>query len=144
MTIIQRVKNPQSFGAKWAALYTNPALLEKVSDLTLVVDNTKYSLHRIVLCAASKVFHEICAASKKATHETVHLNETDDCKAVFDDFVEYVYTGCITLNLDTVHGIITLADKYQVDDLKKAACRFVEKHQPGIVLKCMIIAAIFY
>ena len=132
MAITQKIKNPQSFGAKWTALYANKALLDKVSDVTLIVGTTKYSLHKIVLCATSKAFHDICEISQKTTaHESVHLEETEDCKAVFEDFVEYIYTGCITLDLATVHGIITLADKYQVDDLKEIAREFVERHQPG-------------
>ena len=66
---------------------------------------------------------------------TVPLIETEECAAVFEDFVEYIYTGNITLDMDTVDAIITLANKYQVEDLESIAKQFQKKHEPGMFRK---------
>ena len=59
------IKNFQGFGSKMAALYTDyPALLDAVSDITLVVGYQEYQLHKIILSAASTVFRVMCGFGK--------------------------------------------------------------------------------
>ena len=123
-------KNHHGIGSKYLALYSDQALLELVSDITLEVECREYQLHKIVLCAASPVFREMCSYGKPIKEKVV-LEETEERAAVFEDFIKYLYTGNITLNLDTVNGIILLADKYQVEDLKGIAKQFRKKHTPG-------------
>ena len=136
---MEEVKNPHNLGSKMAALYANQSLCNKISDITFVVGHRKYPLHKIVLCATSPVFQCMCdiedqdmtITEETITKETIKLDESEECVAVFSDFVKYLYTGNIRLNLDTVDAIITLADKYQVEDLKEIAKKFQKKHEPG-------------
>ena len=104
----------------------------RLSDITFVVgqNGQRYFLHLIVLAASSEVFRIMCQCPLGMAIGTVYLDVTEDCAAVFEDFIQYIYTGHITLNLDTVDAIITLADRYQVWDLKKIAQNFLEKHEP--------------
>ena len=67
----------------------------------------------------------------KPIKEKVPLDETEERAAVFEDFIKYLYTGNITLKLETVNAIIELADKYEVQTLKKIAKKFRKKHTPG-------------
>ena len=128
---MEEVKDFQGVFSKMAALYsTDQALLESVSDITLVVGHREYQLHKIFLCAASPVFTEMCSHGKPIK-EKVPLDETEERAAVFEDFTKYLYTGNITLTLETVRGIIELADKYEVEDLKEIAEQFQKKHAPG-------------
>ena len=129
--ITTEVKNFQSLGAKMAALYNDdPALLHAVSDITLVVGHQEYQLHKIILSAASPVFRVMCSYGK-SIKEKVPLQETPERAEVFEDFIKYLYTGNITLNLETINGIIALANKYQVEDLTEIAEKFKKKHAPG-------------
>ena len=131
LQIMEEVKDFQGVFSKMAALYTDQAFLESVSDITLVVGHREYQLHKIFLCAASPVFTEMCSHGKPIK-EKVPLDETEERAAVFEDFIRYLYTGDITLKLETVNAIIELADKYEVKALKKIAKKFRKKHTPGM------------
>ena len=67
----------------------------------------------------------------KPIKEKVPLKETEERAAVFEDFIKYLYTGNITLNLENVNGIIGLAYKYQVEELMELAEGFQKRQQPG-------------
>ena len=128
---MEEVKDFQGVFSKMASLYTdNQAFLESVSDITLVVGYREYQLHKIILSASSPVFREMCSHGKPIK-EKVPLQETEERAAVFEDFIKYLYTGNITLKLETVNAIIELADKYEVQTLKNIAKKFRKKHTPG-------------
>ena len=130
---MEEVKDFQGVFSKMAVLYTDgQAFLESVSDITLVVGYREYQLHKIFLCAASPVFTEMCSHGKPIK-EKVPLDETEERAAVFEEFIKYLYTGDITLKLETVNAIIELADKYEVQTLKKIAKKFRKKHTPGTI-----------
>ena len=113
-----------------ATLYADdPAFLDAVSDITIEVGYREYQLHKIIISASSPVFREMCSHGKPIK-EKVPLQETEERAAAFEDFIKYLYTGNITLNLQTVNGIIGLSDKYQVEDLKEIADQFQKKHEP--------------
>ena len=128
--ISQEVKNTQSIGSKLAVLYADQTVLNLVSDITIVVGHREFQLHKIILCASSPIFYEMCQFGKD-TKEAIPLKETEDCAEHFGDFVKYLYTGNVTLNLDNVQAIINLADKYQVEDLVEIAKTFQRKYERG-------------
>ena len=129
--VTKEVKNFQGLGSKMATLYADdPAFLDAVSDITIEVGYREYQLHKIILSASSPVFREMCSHGKPIK-EKVDLQETEEPAAVFEDFIKYLYTGNITLTLENVMGIIGLADKYEVEDLKEIAEQFQKKHAPG-------------
>ena len=137
--IVQEVKKVQDLGPKLAALYTDdPAFLDAVSDITIEVGCREYQLHKIIISASSPVFREMCSYGKPIK-EKVPLEETEERAAVFEDFIKYLYTGNITLNLENVRGIIGLADKYEVDDLRVIAEQFQKRQQPGKLILTLIM-----
>ena len=117
-----------------AALYANQGLFDLFSDITLVVGPREYRLHKIILSATSEIFREMCQYGVD-TNEPIRLDETEDCAIFFEEFVKYLYTTQITLNLGNVDAIFTLADKYRVDDLKLIARQFQKKHESGTYYK---------
>lgn len=49
------------------------------------------------------------------SHESrIVLQESEDCAKYFEDFVKYLYTGRLKLELVNAMHILTLADKYNV------------------------------
>ena len=129
--VTKEVKNFQGLGSKMATLYTeDPDFFNAVSDITIEVGYREYQLHKIILSASSPVFREMCSHGKPIK-EKVPLQETEERAAAFEDFIKYLYTGNITLTLENVMGIIELADKYEVEDLKEIAEQFQKKHAPG-------------
>ena len=129
--ILEEIKNPHSLGSKISVLYAKQTLLDLVWDIIITVGPKEYRLHKYILGASSEVFHNMCLFGTSEKETPIPLFETEACAEVFDDVIKYLYTGNITLNLDTVNAIIILADKYDVEDLKEIAIQFQKKHEPG-------------
>ena len=87
---------------------------ETTSDITLVVGSKKYAVHKNFLAASSEYFYRMFYVSqwKESTQTEIVLEETAECEAVFDTFIQYFYTGTIELCPETAASILTLADKY--------------------------------
>jgi len=111
---------------KMATLYAEKIM----SDITLVVGNSEYPSHKLILCASSEVFQIMLHDSKwsEASEKRIHLGETPSCAAVFEDFLKYLYTGKIHLDYATVVPIVSLADKYNVKDLLKIGLDYMERN----------------
>ena len=67
--------------------------------------------------------------SKKSSTSLVNkqhlkLEESPECYLVFPDFLRYLYTAEIQINIHTAIGILCLADKYNVDSLKVSLIYF--------------------
>ena len=103
---------------------------EEHSDITLIVGSNRYLAHRLILGAASPVFRQMFNGKWKESQETsVTLDEPKECQVVFYIFFDFIYgckNGTISLHVDDVEPLLTLADKYQVDSLKDMCCKFME------------------
>lgn len=111
---------------KMATLYAEKIM----SDITLVVGNSEYPSHKLILCASSEVFQIMLHDSKwsEASEKRIQLGETPSCAAVFEDFLKYLYTGKIHLDYATVVPIVSLADKYNVKDLLKIGLDYMGRN----------------
>ena len=112
--------------SKMATLYAEKIM----SDITLVVGNSEYPSHKLILCASSEVFQIMLHDSKwsEASEKRIYLGETPSCAAVFEDFLKYLYTGKIHLDYASVVPIVSLADKYNVKDLLKIGLDYMERN----------------
>ena len=110
-----------------AEIYAN----QTHSDVILVVDSREYPAHRIILCASSTVFDRMLqnGAWAESNKRKIPLHEQEECHAVFEDFLKYLYTGRITLTLDNVQAIMALADTYDVQDLLESGNLFKHEFQ---------------
>ncbi len=45
---------------------------------------------------------------------------------VFRQLIEYIHTGCVTLQPRTLLGVINAADYYGLEELKRASSAFVQ------------------
>ncbi|XP_043274873.1 speckle-type POZ protein-like [Venturia canescens] len=87
------------------------------SDITLVLRDQKYSAHKTILAAQSKVFERTFATAMKEQKENcVKVIDTDE--EVFAKFLNYLYTGELTDLKKNVEKMIVVADYYQIDHLK--------------------------
>ena len=51
-----------------------------------------------------------------------------NCCQVFNEFLQYIYTGRVPLTQDTVLPLLMLADKYNVVDLMQVCCGYMTVH----------------
>jgi len=102
----------------------------KFSDVTLVVGGVRYYAHKLLLATASDVFERMLTSDHwpEAGQSNVILQEAEECTEVFLDFLRYVYCGQVTLTCDSVLGLLVLADKYNIPDLKEACSTYMADH----------------
>ena len=117
-------REPEIFG-NIVNHFNNP----EISDVTLKVGNESYHAHRFVLSVQSSVFQTMFMNGqwKESDQKVIVLEESPQCeKAVFEDFLKFLYTGKVALSSDQVCGIHMLADKYDVPSLKEEAVKVME------------------
>jgi len=112
--------------SKIAGLYAERLL----SDVVLVVGQQQLPAHRLILCASSEVF-QIMLMNKnwnEAQEKKIVLKETPACRAVFEVFLKYLYTGKIKVDYANVIPLLQLADKYNVKDLLRVGLEFMSRN----------------
>lgn len=126
---------PWEFSKKFKTFFNQP----QTRDVTLKVGRHQYACHRLILCAWSEVFSKMLddpvwsASRTKRTNSSrrqdifQELTETTECAEVFEDFLKYLYSEEIALNLQNVWPIILLADKYMVSALRNVCIDFLKK-----------------
>ncbi|XP_071966103.1 serine-enriched protein-like isoform X2 [Antedon mediterranea] len=125
--------------------------MPEICDVIFIVGDEKEPICgiRAILAARSRVFHKMlythCRSDspKKRTNmmrklrksgsteefaesshpRTVVIKEFDP--NVFHQLVEYVHTGCVTLQAETVIGLMNAADHYGLDELRRACIGFM-------------------
>ncbi|XP_072036129.1 kelch-like protein 28 [Amphiura filiformis] len=105
-----------------------------ISDVTLRVGEQVFPAHRFVLATQSKVFKTMLMGEnwKEYEENKITLQESPEGEAAFSDFLKFLYTGTLTLTIDNVCGIHTLADKYDVPALKDDCVGFMKDVLTGI------------
>ncbi|XP_072048115.1 kelch-like protein 28 [Amphiura filiformis] len=105
-----------------------------ISDVTLTVGEQVCPAHRFVLATQSKVFKTMLMGEnwKESEERKITLQESPEGVAAFSDFLKFLYTGTLTLTIDNVCGIHTLADKYDVPALKDDCVGFIKDVLTGI------------
>ncbi|KAL7288011.1 hypothetical protein TKK_0018061 [Trichogramma kaykai] len=93
-------------------------LSEELSDIILIVEETKIPAHKIMLSAASPVFRAMFTHDMLENKEnSVNINNTT--VNILTEMLRYIYTGEIeTIETDKILEILAVADKYQIDTLK--------------------------
>ncbi|KAG1684650.1 Serine-enriched protein [Nymphon striatum] len=59
------------------------------------------------------------------THQTIIIEEFEP--DVFRQLIEYIHTGCVTLQARTLLGVMNAADYYGLDELRRACMGFVQR-----------------
>lgn len=94
---------------------------EDLSDITFVVDNKEFYLHRCVLASRSSYFRALLFGGMRESQEDkVELRDTTD--AAFSKLIFFIYTGRIELQLldkDLVLDILRLAHRYGLGTVLK-------------------------
>ncbi|GBB85620.1 hypothetical protein RclHR1_01210028 [Rhizophagus clarus] len=99
-------------------------------DLLIIVQDTIFRLHKIVLSISSKVFKDMFTYAKPSSYDnlpTVNLDENSI--KPFEDLVSFIYHDKnFKITWKCVEEISRLGDKYEVDIVLKAVETFLELH----------------
>jgi len=89
-------------------------------DVTLTCGEKVFYCHKWMLSARSPVFKAMFQSNMKENElGTVEIEDIQ--QEAFSEFLNYIYTGSISLSFDKYgKELLAVADKYQVDKLKRA------------------------
>nr|XP_022916382.1 serine-enriched protein isoform X4 [Onthophagus taurus] len=82
---------------------------------------------RLFLKRSSEPLLNLQSASQQPTsqqHQTLIIEEFEP--DVFRQLIEYIHTGCVTLQPRTLLGVMNAADYYGLDELRRACAGFVQ------------------
>ncbi|KAL4230862.1 BTB/POZ domain-containing protein 17 [Mactra antiquata] len=101
-----------------------------LSDVTISVGDTQYFGHKFVLAKSSDVFRAMLYGETwtEGSQTELILTESEECQAVFDVFLKFMYTAEVTVTVETAVGILCLADKYNVTSLKSLCVGYMVKN----------------
>ncbi|KAL8593749.1 hypothetical protein ACOMHN_032355 [Nucella lapillus] len=110
--------------------YRDLFLQERLSDIVVRVGDQRYHAHRFILITASSVFEAMLSQPrwKEAQQPEICLTEEDECVSEFENFLGYLYCGEVVITTCTVLPLLLLADKYQVDCLRRSCLTFMGDH----------------
>ena len=109
------------------------------ADVTLQVGSKQYPAHKLILTAVSPVFQRMFSDNwREKDKKSVSLQESSECEEVFGTFLDFLYrcnNGVKPLSEDNVVPLLTLADKYEVVDLKDLCSKYMETLIEGSIEK---------
>ena len=128
--------------SKMAALYGD----QELSDIQIMVGHTVFYVHKLVLCCSSDVFRVMLTKPQwpESQRAKIVLKEEPECIAVFQLFLQYIYTGMIHLNHDTAMPVLMLADKYNIQDLREVCTDYMTSHMVSVVHKNRAVSWLQY
>ena len=96
-------------------------------DVTLVArEGKEFKAHRNVLTAASPFFAKLLQSDMKEREEGV-IRFQEISESVMEDVLEFVYTGIVEINEESVKDLIVAADYLLLVCLKTLSGRFLEQ-----------------
>ncbi|XP_035281055.1 BTB/POZ domain-containing protein 17-like isoform X2 [Anguilla anguilla] len=117
------VEHRDELVAKFSDLYWN----EDFSDVELVINETqRLKAHRMVLALGSDVFRQMFSGGswREAEEKEVALTEDESCVEHMDAFLQYFYTGTISIHAENLFPLLILTDKYNVKALRQCCKQF--------------------
>ncbi|XP_031560812.1 kelch-like protein 24 [Actinia tenebrosa] len=98
------------------------------SDLVLVVENTKFNVHKCILSMSSPVFEKMLTLDfLEKDAKQIHLpgKQSDE----FGAFLRVIYADVISqgkqINKENYEFLLRLAEEYQVSKVKYLCCKFL-------------------
>ena len=104
------------------------------TDVTLKFMRREIVAHRVVLSAASEVFSAMFQTNMRETNEgfvdltsaVPVFNDDSASGDLSEEFIDYIYTGMISLNEHTIQGFLALSNYFMMSNLKEKCCSFLE------------------
>ncbi|XP_035217389.1 speckle-type POZ protein B-like [Stegodyphus dumicola] len=99
-----------------------------LSDVTVVADSRRFSVHKFILCSQSSVFTRMFQTEMiESRTNQVEISDVDP--HIIHEMLLFLYTGNLgTLCEESAMQLYTAADKYDVDALKKKCSSFLKSN----------------
>nr|XP_026691235.1 kelch-like protein 18 [Ciona intestinalis] len=99
----------------------------KMCDVTLKVNECKFTAHKIVLAAVIPYFTSMFTTDMaEANGNEIEISAIDE--NALEHLINYAYTGKITVNVETVQSIMIGANFLQLQVVKEFCANFIKSH----------------
>lgn len=105
------IDHVELLSSQTSALYRS----QEFTDVTFVVEGSKFFAHRVVLAARSDYFRALLFGGMKETNPETEIEIQDTTASAFDALLKYVYSGKMFLGdykEETILELLSLAHKY--------------------------------
>jgi len=99
---------------------------EQLVDVTLSVDGQQFSCHRALLASASEYFRCLFTTSLAEQNQSVISISGIDATSM-KLVLDYIYTGRVELNSDTVQNLLSAANLFQLKGLRDGCADYMEQ-----------------
>ncbi|XP_016894831.1 kelch-like ECH-associated protein 1A isoform X1 [Cynoglossus semilaevis] len=109
-------------------------LCDLVLHVTYKEKTVDFKVHRVVLASCSPYFRAMFTSSFRERHAT-EITLPDVSPQVVGMLIDFAYTSHITVGEECVLHVLLGAMRYQMEDVAKACCDFLNKHlEPANVI----------
>lgn len=105
------IDHVELLSSQTSALYRS----QEFTDVTFVVEGSKFFAHRVILAARSDYFRALLYGGMRETNPETEIEIKDTTAPAFDALLKYVYTGKVFLSdfkEETILELLSLAHKY--------------------------------
>lgn len=102
-------------------------LNDEFSDFTLIVEDQKLRVHKVILAGHSDVFKAMFKHNVTGMNKNV-LTIPDIPLEIFRELLRFIYTGRIEVISDNVGRLLAAAQRYRINGLKDKCQRILESN----------------
>ncbi|GAB6025108.1 BTB/POZ domain-containing protein 9 [Chamberlinius hualienensis] len=105
-------------------LYLN----KEKSDVTIILENTRFRCHKYILSARSEYFRALLFGGMKESEES-EIELKGNSVVAFELLLKYIYTGQINLTIleeEVILDVLGLTHKYGFIDLETSVCEYLK------------------
>ncbi|KAJ8397793.1 hypothetical protein AAFF_G00434820 [Aldrovandia affinis] len=109
------------------AVFSNLYWSEDFSDVELVINGAhRFKVHRAILGLSSDVFHQMFSEGRwqESGLPEVPLTEEESCVDHMNSFLQYFYTGVLSVDAGNLFPLLVLTDKYNVAAARRSCEQF--------------------
>jgi len=99
---------------------------QQLFDVTLSVDGKQFNCHRALLASSSEYFRCLFTTKLSEQNQSVISISGVDARSM-KLVLDYIYTGCVELNSDTVQNLLSSANLFQLAGLRDGCADYMEQ-----------------
>ncbi|CAG2183085.1 unnamed protein product, partial [Oppiella nova] len=93
----------------------------KFCDFQLKVEDKTFDVHRVILSASSPYF-EALFSNDLLEKESKYVELKDISAKIFDELIEYIYSGELSINGDNVQELVSVANRLELSEIVTICC----------------------
>ncbi|XP_078485792.1 kelch-like protein 10 isoform X1 [Ciona intestinalis] len=110
----------------WASTFNDLRQRGKFCDVVIKVQDVRFPLHRLVLCACSDYFRALFDGGW-GSGDKQEIELTGTSPEIMTSLLNYAYTGQVIITSQNVEELLPASDKFLMDYVKQKCCSYLKK-----------------